>query len=131
MDEQKITADQLKVLVLGLDPLAKSAVESLFTQKQILELPYDLEKFMETQLDPPPAMIFIGPAPEGVNLIEVAQISRMQYQASSIYYVTQIRTALAAAPSNAGGPRTGKWCEKRTNIDGVNNSKIMKCCTAA
>ncbi len=92
MDEKSKSADLPKVLVLGLDPLGKSAVGSIFAANQIIELPYDLEKFMETTIDPQPLMVFFGPAPEGVNLIEVAQISRMQFQNSAIFFVTPSRT---------------------------------------
>ena len=83
---------QLRVLVLGLDPICRSQVERLFKPEQIYDAPYDVEKFMETTYDIEPLAILVGPAPAGISLIELAQIARMQYQNQAIFYLTSVRT---------------------------------------
>lgn len=85
------TESQLKVLVMGLDQVCLPVVKSLFLNEQIYEVPFDLEKFMELSLNPEPFLLLIGPPPQGVNLNEVAQVARMQFQAQPIFYLTSAR----------------------------------------
>lgn len=76
---------------MGLDAVCKPVIERILPPDQILEIPYNLEKLMETPITPEPTMILVGPAPEGVNLIEVAQVARSQYQTQPIHYLTSQR----------------------------------------
>jgi len=76
---------------MGLDAICKPVIEHVLSKDQLVEVPYDLEKLMETAITPEPTLILIGPAPEGVNLIEAAQAARAQYQHQPIHYITSVR----------------------------------------
>jgi HD-GYP domain-containing protein (c-di-GMP phosphodiesterase class II) len=82
---------EVRMLMIGLDDLVKAQVGDLMKGHQIIEKSYDLEKLIEEVLDPSPLMIFCGPSPEGLPLIEVAQALRMSYQNTPIYYATTVR----------------------------------------
>jgi HD-GYP domain-containing protein (c-di-GMP phosphodiesterase class II) len=82
---------QYRVAIAGLDSLCKAVVDAALPQEQILEIPYNLEKLMEAPISPEPIMIILGTPPEGINLIEAAQVARMQYLNQPIYYVTSTR----------------------------------------
>jgi HD-GYP domain-containing protein (c-di-GMP phosphodiesterase class II) len=83
---------QYRIAVAGLDSLCRAVVDAAIPRKQILEITYDLEKLMETPIVPEPIMLIFGTPPAGVNLIEAAQVARMQYLNQPIYYVTSMRT---------------------------------------
>jgi HD-GYP domain-containing protein (c-di-GMP phosphodiesterase class II) len=83
---------QIRVLMVGLDPVCRTHVGQLFSPEQIYDAPYDIEKFMETTYEIEPCVLLFGAAPEGISLIEVAQIARMQYQNQAIFYLTSSRT---------------------------------------
>lgn len=83
---------EIRVLVMGLDSLCREVVDKVFQKEQIYDVPYDIEKLMETTFDIEPFLIIVGPAPEGISLIEVAQIARMQFQNQQILYLTSSRT---------------------------------------
>jgi HD-GYP domain-containing protein (c-di-GMP phosphodiesterase class II) len=85
------TLSQYRVLVAGLDPVCKPLIAGILSPEQILEIPYDLEKLMELDLDPSPVMLLFGSPPQGSNLNEVAQVARMRFQTQPIYYVTSAR----------------------------------------
>lgn len=76
---------------MGLDAVCAPVIHQFLPPEQIVEHAYDLEKFMENPISPEPTLLLIGPAPEGVSLIEVAQVARSLYQHQAIYYMTSIR----------------------------------------
>jgi hypothetical protein len=82
---------RLPILVIRLDPLCQSQLELLMADHDLILRPYDMEKLIEEVFSPPPSIIFCGPAPEGVSLIEAAQGLRMSYQNTPIFYLTSIR----------------------------------------
>jgi HD-GYP domain-containing protein (c-di-GMP phosphodiesterase class II) len=93
MPEAKATSD-FRVLLLGFDEAGDSTLEllkALIPEKHLLRTPYDLEKFLENPPEPSPAFVLCGPPPEGIALIEVAQMLRMQYQENPILYLTSSR----------------------------------------
>ncbi len=92
MSQEKFDPSLLKILVVGLEAMGQSALRHLFVDSQWVEASYDLEKLMDNTITPEPVVIACGPPPEGVQLIEVAQMLRMQYQNAQIYYITNIRT---------------------------------------
>jgi HD-GYP domain-containing protein (c-di-GMP phosphodiesterase class II) len=82
---------QYRIAVAGLDSLCRAVVDSAIPREQLLEIPYDLEKLMENPIVPEPIMLIFGTPPAGVNLIEAAQVARMQHQNQPIFYVTSAR----------------------------------------
>lgn len=83
----------IRVLLMGLDAICKPVVSSVLSEDQSVEHPYDLEKLMSEAVVPPPILLLIGPPPEnsGINLNEVAQVARMQYQQQPIFFLTSVR----------------------------------------
>ncbi len=81
-----------RVLVCGLDPVTRPFLEAFLPREQTIEVPYDLEKLAETSYDPPPVLLIFGTPPDGVDLIEAAQVARMQFRTQAIYHLTSSRT---------------------------------------
>jgi len=81
----------LRVLLMGLDPVCMPIIRQIFKPDEMIEVPFDLEKFMELSISPEPFLLLIGPPPEGTNLNEVAQVARMQFQSQPIFYMTSVR----------------------------------------
>src|SRR5436305_13295030 len=83
---------QIHALILGLDEVTRKAVALALAAEQIVDRQYDVNELMEKPLDPIPALIFCGmPRDPDVSLIEIAQMLRMQYQDSPIYFLTSLR----------------------------------------
>ncbi len=80
-----------RVLATGLDPVALKACAAACKGAELIEMPLDIEKLIESPLDPAPAIVLCGPPPEGVSGNELAQALRMVYAESPIYFITTIR----------------------------------------
>jgi putative nucleotidyltransferase with HDIG domain len=80
-----------KAFLIGLDAAGKEAVARRLKPTDLVEAAYDLEKLSETAIEPPPFAVICGNPPEGISLVEVAQLLRMQYQESAIYLLTTKR----------------------------------------
>ncbi len=89
----EIDSTKFRVLVCGLDSSCKPLLDACVPEDQRTDLPYDLEKISESDLDPTPLLLLFGTPPSGINLIEVAQVARMKYPNQAIYYLTSSRTA--------------------------------------
>jgi HD-GYP domain-containing protein (c-di-GMP phosphodiesterase class II) len=85
------TLSTFPVLTIGLSEQAKSVVAGVFSPESIQVLEYDVEKIMDSNLQPPPLMVAIGAPPEGLALTEMAQMLRMQFPAIPIFYTTTVR----------------------------------------
>lgn len=87
----KTIARSISVLSVGLDQACLDIMTPLFENCRVKSLPYDFSLLME-QITPDPDIIVCGPAPIEISLIEVAQMLRMQYTQTPIYYITHNRT---------------------------------------
>ncbi len=85
------TAPKVYVLAVGINQNTAQILETLLPRDQIIEREYNLEALMEEQLETLPSIIVCGQAPEGISLIEAAQVLRMQNQSIPIVYVTAVR----------------------------------------
>jgi len=66
-------------------------ISAIFSAEAIQFLDNDVEKIMDSKLDVPPAMVAIGPPPDGLTVIEMAQMLRMQFADIPIFYTTTVR----------------------------------------
>lgn len=78
-------------LLIGLETMARDIFKQFSNIVQSIEMDYDIDKLASEPVNPLPGMIFCGPVPEGVSLLEIAQLLRMQYQEQSIFYLTTFR----------------------------------------
>jgi putative nucleotidyltransferase with HDIG domain len=85
-------ASPIRVLAVGLDPLSVKACLRALVGQELVESVIDLEKLIESPLDPPPAIVLCGPPPEGISANELAQALRMVYAEAPIHYVTTLRS---------------------------------------
>ena len=91
------TPHLIPILTIGLSDIATSMISKLFSMEAIQVLDYDVEKIMDSNLQPPPAMVAIGPPPEGLELNEMAQMLRMQFAGIPIFFMTTMRTGFDKA----------------------------------
>lgn len=83
---------KVRFLLLGVNPALKALLSLTLRDHEVLEdTSYNMEALMEKTFDPPPQIILCGPAPESVNLVEVAQGLRMQFQETPVFYITDVR----------------------------------------
>jgi hypothetical protein len=87
----------IPILTIGLSEYAGSVIAKSFSTEATQVLGYDVEKIMEANFQPPPAMLAIGTPPEGLSLSEVAQMLRAQFASVPIFYTTTIRTGFDKA----------------------------------
>ncbi|MBC7690304.1 MAG: HD domain-containing protein [Methylotenera sp.] len=84
--------NSISVLMIGTSlPAAVKTLEALLPPNQILARPCDLEALMEETFTLVPAIILCSQPPEGISLIEVAQLLRMRFQNSKILFITSQR----------------------------------------
>lgn len=91
MSEATKDLSQYRVLICGLDSVCRPLLDKFVAPEQIFEVPYNIEKFSEMKITPEPLILIFGTPPSGVNLIEAAQVARMQYPNQPIYYLTANR----------------------------------------
>jgi HD-GYP domain-containing protein (c-di-GMP phosphodiesterase class II) len=91
MTETKKDLSKYRVLLCGLDPVCRAVADKILAPEQIFDIPYDLEKLSESKIVPEPMILIFGTPPAGIELIEAAQVARMQYPAQSIYHLTSHR----------------------------------------
>lgn len=82
---------EFKVLMVGSEFPMRDAMRSWLTGSKLIEEVYDLEKLLEL-IEPPPNFILCGKPPADIELIEIAQMLRMQYQGASINFVGDVAT---------------------------------------
>ncbi len=85
------TSELPKVVSIATDPTCTQALQVFAAKADLIDLPMDLEKLCELTYSPPPPVIICGVPPEGISLIEVAQVLRMQFPKAQILYVTPHR----------------------------------------
>lgn len=83
--------NQFRVLLVGSEFPMRDSLPKWLGECVLQEAPYDLEKLLEV-IDPPPHIILCGKPPEGLALIEVAQMLRMQYQGAAIHFVGDVNS---------------------------------------
>ena len=81
----------LSLLLLGVESVWRDALRGELDPKSVLERPLDLEKIMEELIVPAPGLILVGPPPPEVNLNELAQVLRAQFQLQPILFFTSVR----------------------------------------
>ncbi len=82
---------QIYLLCVGIEELTKDVIKDVTSTAKITYLPYDLDKLMEIPKNPP-HLVICGPAAEGINITEIAQMLSMQYQNIPIFLAAFNRT---------------------------------------
>ena len=82
------SANDKKIIAfeIGLEDQSKKLLHNVGKEFSFVNYPYDMDKLMELP-DEPPTVVFCGPPPEDVPVAEVAQLLRMKYQNTAIYFV--------------------------------------------
>jgi HD-GYP domain-containing protein (c-di-GMP phosphodiesterase class II) len=103
MTESTPNLSQYRVFLCGLNPVCRAVIDQFVAPEQIVELPYDLEKLAESKITPEPVLLIFGTPPQGVKLMEAAQVARMQYTNQPIYHLTSVRDNFSRADFQKNG----------------------------
>ncbi len=85
-----MTVENLAILTIGLEPEVQKIIEDLLANTKVTAIPMDIEKLMG-DLEVSPCLVISGYPKEGVSVIELAQMLRMQYQGLPIFLCCQSR----------------------------------------
>lgn len=94
--------ESLQVLSVGLDAIPRKFIQNVHPALVWVEVVPDVEKLMDYS-GPEPVVVFCGTTPDGVSAIELAQILRMKYKDTPIFYIMNTGTKVDRATAKKNG----------------------------